>query len=127
MIADFAWSHHTPTQPGDNPFLSWCCRCGPLPSLAVTTRALLPHAGSGVAAAAVADELLAATRAELPVLAEREQLLVTWLVSLRSARTRRAYFGDLATWLSSWYRYLAAHDVIAHQPVAVVVRPWGGS
>ena len=44
-----------------------------------------------------------ATRAELPALAdlgERAQLLVVWLVSLRSARTRRAYFGDVAAWLA---------------------------
>jgi hypothetical protein len=26
--------------------------------------------------------------------------------------------------LSSWYRYLAAPDVIAHHPVSGVVRPW---
>jgi integrase/recombinase XerD len=26
--------------------------------------------------------------------------------------------------LSSWYRYLAAHDVIKHHPVSVVVRHW---
>lgn len=130
----------------------------------------VPGSGSEGAAGAAAGELLAATRAELPALTElgeREQLLVaTWLVSLRSARTRRAYFGALASWLawlserqldpltasrvqvdmgvrantyagakpstirrrlsalSSWYRYLAAHDVIAHQPVAGVVRPW---
>jgi hypothetical protein len=47
-------------------------------------------------------ELLVTTRAELPALAdlgERAQLLVVWLVSLRSARTRRAYFGDVAVWL----------------------------
>lgn len=67
--------------------------------------ALTPHIGSATsAAAALADELLAVTRAELPALAElpeRERLLVAvWLVSLRSARTRRAYFGDLAAWLA---------------------------
>jgi integrase/recombinase XerD len=26
--------------------------------------------------------------------------------------------------LSSWYRYLAAHNMIEHHPVAGVVRPW---
>lgn len=136
----------------------------------MTTMALTPGSESGSPVAAATGELLTATRTELPALAElseREQLLVAvWLVSLRSARTRRAYFGDLAAWLawlgergwdplgvdrvqvdmwvrthtdadakpstirrrlsalSSWYRYLAAHDVIAHHPVAGVVRPW---
>jgi integrase/recombinase XerD len=136
----------------------------------MTMMALTPRAGSDVSVAALAGELLASTRAELPALVElpeRERLLVaTWLVSLRSARTRRAYFGDLAAWLawlgerhldplsvgrvqvdmwvrahtdagakpvtirrrlaalSGWYRYLAAHDVIEHHPVAGVVRPW---
>ncbi|MGH3784099.1 MAG: tyrosine-type recombinase/integrase [Pseudonocardiaceae bacterium] len=136
----------------------------------MTTMALTPRSGCGVSAAATAGELLESTRVELPALtglAEGEQLLVAaWLVSLRSARTRRAYFGDIAVWLgwlrerrldplavgrvqvdmwvrahsdagaqastvrrrlsalSSWYRYLAAHDVIAHQPVAGVVRPY---
>ena len=53
---------------------------------------------------AVATELLAWVRAELPAVATmgaREQLLdAAWLASLRSARTRRAYAGDLAGWLS---------------------------
>jgi hypothetical protein len=58
----------------------------------------------GSEAAVAAGELLAVTRAELPTLAklsQREQLLVAmWLVSLRSARTHRAYFGDLTSWLA---------------------------
>jgi hypothetical protein len=66
----------------------------------MNTMALTPRVGSDVSAAALAGTLLAATRAELPALAdlpERERLLVaTWLVSLRSARTRRAYCDDLA-------------------------------
>jgi Phage integrase, N-terminal SAM-like domain len=70
----------------------------------MTTMVLTPHTGSKVGAAAAAGERLTATRAELPALAElghREQLLVAvWLVSLRSARTRRAYLGDLAAWLA---------------------------
>ena len=53
--------------------------------------------------AAIAAELLARTRAELPVLAglgEREELLAAaWLASLRAARTRRAYAGDVRGWL----------------------------
>ena len=53
--------------------------------------------------AALAAELLGRVRAELPVigwLGEREQFLVSaWLTGLRSARTRRAYAGDVAVWL----------------------------
>jgi site-specific recombinase XerD len=53
--------------------------------------------------AAVAAELVARTRAELPVLAglgEREELLAAaWLASLRAPRTRRAYAGDVRGWL----------------------------
>ena len=53
--------------------------------------------------AAIAAELLARTRAELPVLGglgEREELLAAaWLASLRAPRTRRAYAGDLRGWL----------------------------
>lgn len=52
---------------------------------------------------AVADELLDQARGERPELATvppREQLLLAaWLSSLRSARTRRAYTGDLLAWL----------------------------
>ena len=108
---------------------------------------------------AVAGELLARVRAELPAMAglgPREELLAAaWLMSLRSARTRRAYAGDLRGWLawleergvdvleagrvhvdlwvagqqgqgaeaasvrrrlsalSSFYRYCAAHDLMA--------------
>jgi site-specific recombinase XerD len=47
--------------------------------------------------------LIARIRAELPHLANlggREELLAAaWLMSLRSARTRRAYAGDLRAWL----------------------------
>jgi integrase/recombinase XerD len=54
--------------------------------------------------AAVAAELVAQARAELPHLAnfgQREELLAAaWLMSLRSARTRRAYAGDLRAWLA---------------------------
>ena len=53
--------------------------------------------------AAIAAELLARTRAELPVLAglgEREELLAAaWLASLRAPRTRRAYAADVRGWL----------------------------
>jgi integrase/recombinase XerD len=53
--------------------------------------------------AVVAGELLDRARRELPRLAElgeRDQLLAAaWLTSLRSARTRRAYFTDLRVWL----------------------------
>jgi integrase/recombinase XerD len=118
---------------------------------------------------AAAGELIARVRAELPHLAglgQREELLAAaWLVSLRSARTRRAYAGDLQAWLawlgereidvlaagrvhadlwvagqlehdaepasvrrrlsalSSFYRYCAAHDLVARIPTAGVARP----
>ena len=51
----------------------------------------------------LAGELLGRVRGELPVvgeLGEREQVLVSaWLTGLRSARTRRAYAGDVVAWL----------------------------
>jgi site-specific recombinase XerD len=53
--------------------------------------------------AVIAGEMVARALGELPALAclgDREQLLAaTWLTSLRSARTRRAYFADLRAWL----------------------------
>ena len=56
-------------------------------------------AAPGAGPATVADELLGRMRAELPAvgeLGEREQCLVSaWLTGLRSARTRRAYAGDM--------------------------------
>ena len=68
----------------------------------------LPAPGPG--SAVLAAELLGRIRAELPVigeLGEREQFLVSaWLTGLRSARTRRAYAGDMAAWVS----WLAARD-----------------
>ena len=61
----------------------------------------------GAGPAAVAAELLGRVRAEFPAvgeLGEREQVLVSaWLTGLRSARTRRAYAGDVAArlgWLT---------------------------
>ena len=58
---------------------------------------------TGPARDAVTAELLARTRAELPVLAglgEREELLTAaWLASLRAPRTRRAYASDIQGWL----------------------------
>ena len=58
----------------------------------------------------LAGELLGRVRAELPAigeLGEREQVLVSaWLTGLRSARTRRAYAGDVAAWLG----WLAVRD-----------------
>jgi integrase/recombinase XerD len=60
--------------------------------------------------AVLAAELLGRVRAELPVigeLGERDQVLVwVWLTGLRSARTRRAYAGDVAAWLG----WLAGRD-----------------
>ena len=65
---------------------------------------LVPRAGARPPGpVAIAAELLARTRAELPVLAglgEREELLAAaWLASLRAARTRRAYAADVRGWL----------------------------
>ena len=61
----------------------------------------------GAGPAALAAELLGRIRAELPViggLGERDQVLVAaWLTGLRSARTRRAYAGDVVArlgWLA---------------------------
>jgi len=65
--------------------------------------ALVSPAVPGAGPAAVAVELLGRVRAELPAigeLGEREQFLVSaWLTGLRSARTRRAYAGDVMAWL----------------------------
>ena len=61
-------------------------------------------AALGAGPAAVAGELLGRVRAELPAvgeLGEPEQVLVAaWLTGLRSARTRRAYAGDVVAWLA---------------------------
>jgi len=63
--------------------------------------AIAPAAGSHPAAG-TARELVAHVLAELPalgVLEDRDQLLAAaWLASLRSARTRRSYAGDLLGW-----------------------------
>jgi len=63
----------------------------------------LPAAAPGAGPAVLAAELMGRVRAELPAvgeLGEREQVLVSaWLTGLRSARTRRAYAGDVAAWL----------------------------
>jgi site-specific recombinase XerD len=71
---------------------------------AVTGGELVPRAGARpLGPAPIAAELLARTRAELPMLAglgEREELLAAaWLASLRVPRTRRAYAGDVRGWL----------------------------
>ena len=65
---------------------------------------LMPRASARPSSsAAIAAELLARTRAELPALAglgEREELLAAaWLASLRASRTRRAYAADVRGWL----------------------------
>ncbi|MGH3219393.1 MAG: tyrosine-type recombinase/integrase, partial [Streptosporangiaceae bacterium] len=76
--------------------------------VAAMTRAGSPATGRTPATAAhpgapVAAELVARVRLELPAMAalgQREGLLAAaWLTSLRSARTRRAYAGDLRAWL----------------------------
>ena len=131
--------------------------------------ALISVAAPAAGPAVLAAELLGRVRAELPLiggLEEREQVLVAaWLTGLRSARTRRAYAGDVVAWLgwlaerdtgvlaagrlhvdlwaatsldagaaassvrrrmsalSSFYRYCAAHDLIARIPTQGVARP----
>jgi hypothetical protein len=71
------------------------------PMRPVTAGALAAEALTGTVA--LVGELVDRVRGELPRLAElgrREQLLAAaWLTSLRAARTRRAYFGDLQAWL----------------------------
>ena len=71
---------------------------GDLEPLPAPVSAVAPCAGP----AAVADELLGRKRAELPAvgeMGEREQVLAAaWLTGLRSARTRRAYAGDVVAW-----------------------------
>ena len=77
--------------------------------------------------AAVAAELLSRVRAELPAvggLGEREQVLVSaWLTGLRSARTRRAYAGDVAAWLG----WLADRDTGALAAGRVHVDLWAAT
>jgi len=72
---------------------------GDLERLPAASAAAAPGAGSAVLAA----ELLGRVRAELPVvggLGVREHVLVAaWLTGPRSARTRRAYAGDVTAWL----------------------------
>jgi len=66
-------------------------------ALAPVSPAIASPAGSP--AAGMAGELVAHVVAELPALAaldDRDRLLAeAWLASLRSARTRRSYAGDL--------------------------------
>lgn len=64
---------------------------------AAAERANLP------ASVAVAGEVLEHMTAELPALGQRGErdrlLLATWLLGLRSPRTRKAYLGDVTGWL----------------------------
>ena len=54
-------------------------------------------------------------------LGQREELLAAaWLMSLRSARTRRAYAGDLRAWLA----WLAERDVDVLEAGRVHVDMW---
>jgi len=96
---------------------------GDLEPLPAPVSAAAPRAGPAVLAA----ELLGRVRAELPViggLGEREQVLVSaWLTGLRSARTRRAYAGDVAAWLS----WLADRDTGALAAGRVHVDLWAAT
>jgi integrase/recombinase XerD len=84
-------------------------------------------AASGAGPAALAAELLDRMRAELPAigeLGEREQVLVAaWLTGLRSARTRRAYAGDMMAWLG----WLADRDTGALAAGRVHVDLWAAT
>ena len=88
-------------------------------------RVLPPPPGAGPAG--LAAELLGRVRAELPAvggLGEREQVLVSaWLTGLRSARTRRAYAGDVAAWLG----WLAGRDTEALAAGRVHVDLWAAT
>jgi hypothetical protein len=82
----------------------------PMPGDLEPLPARISPAVSGAGPAVLAAELLARVRAELRVigeLGERDQiLLAAWLTRLRSARTHRAYAGDVAAWLG----WLAERD-----------------
>jgi integrase/recombinase XerD len=84
-------------------------------------------AAPGASPAAVAGELLHRVRAELPAvgeLGEREQFLVSaWLTGLRSARTRRAYAGDVVAWLG----WLAGRETGALAAGRVHVDLWAAT
>ena len=71
--------------------------------LALPTASVPPRRPAGSAGrSGMAGELVAHVLAELPALAaldDRDRLLAAaWLASLRSARTRRSYAGDLLGW-----------------------------
>ncbi len=89
--------------------------------------ALTSPAAPGAGPVAVAAELVYRVRAELPVvgeLGEREQLLASaWLTGLRSARTRRAYAGDVAAWLG----WLAERETSALAAWRVQVDLWAAT
>ncbi len=96
---------------------------GDLEPLPARVSAAAPGAGPAVLAA----ELLGRVRAELPVIGEmgeREQVLVSaWLTGLQSARTRRAYAGDVAVWLG----WLAGRETGALAAGRVHVDLWAAT
>jgi Phage integrase, N-terminal SAM-like domain len=85
---------------------------------------VLPPVVAGHPGERAAVELVARVRTELPAMAglpAREELLAAaWLMSLRSARTRRAYAGDLRAWLA----WLAVRDVDVLEADRVHVDMW---
>ena len=96
---------------------------GELELLPVPASTAVPVAGT----AAVAGELLGRMQAELPAvgkLGERERLLVSaWLTGLRSARTRRAYAGDVVAGLA----WLAQRETTALAAGRVHVDLWAAT
>ena len=110
-----------------------------------TTRAmpggLEPLPASGAGPAVLAAELTGRIRAELPVigeLGEREQVLVAaWLTGLRSARTHRAYAGDVTAWPGrrwirttrprwAWTRPWSLLPMPTPAPRRCALRSWSG-
>jgi site-specific recombinase XerD len=85
---------------------------------------VLPPEVTGHPGGRAAAELVARVRAELPTMAglpaQEELLAAAWLMSLRSARTRRAYAGDLRSWLA----WLAVRDVDVLEAGRVHVDMW---
>jgi hypothetical protein len=101
-------------------------RAALIPAESPTAAGLSPVA-AGHPGERAAAELVARVHAELPAMAgllrAREELVAAaWLMSLRSARTRRAYAGDLRAWLT----WLAERDVDVLEAGRVHVDMWVG-
>jgi len=93
-------------------------------ALPPTPRVVEVYASTRAPGAGLADELVAHVLAELPALGaleDRDRLLAAaWLASLRSARTRRSYAGDLL----GWQAWLAERDLELQAAGRVHVDLW---